>query len=114
MEPINLIVIGNRRFLYRHFKKHGWFRADKLGAVSLSKAIFAGALNLSYHEGPISGSYIKDKHFNLGFEHPTNSDTFRRRHHLRLWKTPYKIRGRRVWAGTLSYDRSAGLSGSHL
>lgn len=114
MEPINLVVIGNRRFIYRHFKTHGWFPADKLGAVSLTKALMAGLLNLSYHEGPISGSYVKGRHFLLGFQRPTKTDTFRRRHHLRLWRTPYKLMGRRVWAGTMSYDRSAGLSKAHL
>ena len=114
MEPINLVVIGNRRFLYKHFKTHGWFRADKLGALSLTKALVTGALSLSYHEGPISGSYINKKRFAIGFEHPTKSDTFRRRHHLRLWRTPYKLMGRRVWAGTLSFDRSAGLSKTYL
>lgn len=114
MEPINLIVIGNRRFIYKHFKQHGWFRAHNLGTLSLAKALITGALNLSYHEGPISRSYINNKRFIMGFERPTKADTFRRRHHLRLWRTPYKINGRQVWAGTLSFDRSAGLSKSGL
>lgn len=110
MEPINLVIIGNRRFVYRHFKKHGWFPADKLGAYTLLKALTAGILNLSYHEGPIAGGYVKGQHFMMGWQKPTKSDTFQRRHHLRLWRTPYKYFGKRVWAGTVSYDRSAGLS----
>ena len=108
MEPINLVVIGNKRFLFSHFKKHGWYRADKIGAVSLSKALVAAVFDRSYKRGPIAGSYIAGHHFTLAFEKPTRADTFRHRHHLRLWRTPYKIRGRRVWAGTISYDRAAG------
>lgn len=108
MEPINLVVIGNRRFLTKHFKEHGWYRADKIGAVSLSKALVAAVFDSSYREGPISDSYLAGHHFTLAFEKPTKADTFRRRHHLRLWRTSYKIMGRRVWAGTVSYDRAAG------
>jgi hypothetical protein len=112
MEPINIVVVGNRRYIYRHFKQHGWFAADKLGAISLIKALVASSFNLSYHEGIIGKSYVKGKPFLLGFQRPTRADTFRRRHHLRLWQTPYKINARRVWAGTLSYDRSVGVSKS--
>ena len=108
MEPVNLIVIGNKRFLTSHFKDHGWYRADKIGAVSLSKALVAAIFNRSYRAGPISDSYLAGHHFTLAFEKPTKADTFRRRHHLRLWRTPYKIMGRRVWAGTVSYDRAVG------
>lgn len=114
MEPINLIIIGNRRFINRHFQKHGWFRANKLGAISLSKALIAGIFNKSYPKGPMSSSYLRGQPFELGFQHPTKSDTYRRRHHLRLWWTPYKLMGRRIWAGTLSYDKSVGLSESHI
>lgn len=108
MEPVNLIIIGNKRFLIRHFKEHGWYRADKIGAVSLSKALVAAIFSRSYHQGPISDSYLAGRHFTLAFQKPTKADTFRRRHHLRLWRTPYKIMGRRIWAGTVSYDRAAG------
>ena len=113
MEPVNLVIIGNRRFIQIYFKKHGWFTADKLGALSLVKALISVLFNKSYHEGPISGSYVKGRHFTMGFQHPTRSDTYRRRHHLRLWRTSYKIMGRRVWVGTLSYERSAGLSADY-
>ena len=68
----------------------------------------AAIFDRSYRQGPISDSYLAGHHFTLAFEKPTKADTFRRRHHLRLWRTPYKIMGRRVWAGTVSYDRAAG------
>ncbi len=108
MEPVNLVVIGNKRFLTRHFKEHGWYRADKIGAISLLKALAAATFNRAYRQGPVADSYLAGHHFTLAFEKPTRADTFRRRHHLRLWRSPYKIRGRRVWAGTVSYDRAAG------
>lgn len=108
MEPVNLIIVGNKRFLTKHFKQYGWYRADKIGAVSLSKALLAAIFDRSYRQGPMADSYLAGHHFTLAFEKPTKADSFRRRHHLRLWRTPYKIMGRRVWAGTVSYDRAAG------
>lgn len=114
MEPINLVIIGNKRYLMRHFKQHGWHRADKIGAVSLSKALLAAVFDHRYRKGPVADSYIAERHFEIAFEKPTKADTYRRRHHLRLWRTPYKILARRVWAGTVSFDRSAGINSSNL
>jgi len=45
----------------------------------------------------------------MGFEMPTQSDTYRRRHHLRIWKTRYFLKRQRVWVGTLSYDSGVGF-----
>lgn len=110
MEPINLIVVGSLSQIKKSFNASGWFFAEKLGPLSLIKAFGASIFNRSYKKGPFSPSYINGRKFMLGIERPTVSDTFRRRHHLRLWKTPYRLNGQPVWVGTASYDRSVGLS----
>ncbi len=108
MEPVNLVIIGDKRSLTRHFEQHGWYRADKVGAISLSKAIAAAVFNRSYRKGPMADSFIQGHHYAMAYERPTRSNTYRRRHHLRLWRTSLKNSGRRIWVGTVSYDRSAG------
>ena len=110
MEPITLVIIGNKSSVRRLFEANGWFETDHLGPISLLKTISASLLNSSYHKGLMSYSYINHKRFQLGFERPTRSDTFRRRHHSRIWKTNLKFHGSSVWAGMASYDRSIGIS----
>ena len=110
MEPINLIVIGHLPQIKAGFASHGWLMAERLGPLSLIKALAASVLDLPYSRGPFSPSYVNGRKFILGLQHPTASNTFRRRHHLRLWETPCRLHGQPVWVGTASYDRSIGLS----
>ncbi len=108
MEPINLIILGNLKNIEDHFLDRGWYEAQKLRFRSALKGLWAGIFNKSYPEGPFASSFLGTKPFRIGFERPTHTNTFRRRHHLRLWKTPHKLKGKCVWAGTISYDKSIG------
>ena len=54
-------------------------------------------------------TFINGKRYRLAFEKPTRADTFRRRHHLRLWRTNLRVNKKAVWFGTLSYDRGVGV-----
>jgi hypothetical protein len=63
----------------------------------------------SYRSGPMWPSFVNGKPNNFGFEMPTKSDTYRRRHHLRLWKTHFNVGSRPVWVGTISYDKGIGF-----
>lgn len=109
MEPINLVLFGGRRSIDKLFETHGWFKADPLSLKTLIRASWVSLLNREYRSGPMSPSYIKGKHYQLAVEHSTESDTFRHRHHVRFWKTGYKIGKQAVWIGTASYDRSIGF-----
>lgn len=108
MEPVSLIIIGNRRQLLKQFKQADWYVADKITSWTTIKSALASLFNSSYRNGPMWPSYLYGKRNQLGFERPTKADTYRRRHHLRLWKTSIRFDKKRVWAGTISYDRGIG------
>jgi len=108
MEPITLIILGNKKSLLKQFSDAGWYLADPITFFSTLRSGLATLFNSSYHTGPMFPSFIDGKIHQLGFERPTRSDSYRRRHHLRLWKTPFHIGKKRIWIGTLSYDRSVG------
>ncbi len=107
-EPINLIVIGSRWQLQKNFIKNGWKPAVGLSPISALHALFAAIANISYPTGPVGTLYIHRRPQRLAFQKPTRSNSFRRRHHLRLWHTPYRFKRSPVWIGMLSYDRSTG------
>jgi hypothetical protein len=109
MEPVNVIILGGLRQIQKTLFSHGWVKAHPIGLVSLARASWATVLNRGYPNGPMSPSYIGKKHFLMGFEHVTTANSFRRRHHMRLWKTNYKLGKNRVWVATISYDRAPGF-----
>lgn len=114
MEPINIVVLGGLDELKKALEPRGWQEAVRGNFINITKAIYSGLLGKAYSTGPISPSYIKRRHFFIGFERPTRADNFRRRHHMRVWKTNFRLRGRRVWIGTVSYDRTAGVDSSGI
>lgn len=114
MEPVSLIIIGSRHRLLETFKLAGWFLAEKINLTSDINAAWASLFNSSYRTGPMRDSYLGGKKHQIGFEKPTKSDTYRHRHHLRLWKTKYVLHKEQVWLGTISYDRGIRLLKSHL
>jgi len=108
-EPVTLIVIGKRKHITKFFINNRWYIAVGLTPVSIARAFWATVHNSSYLTGPVSPMFIRKKIHQLAFQRPTRSNTFRRRHHLRLWKTPHTINGHRLWVGMLSYDRASGF-----
>lgn len=114
MEPINVVAIGELDELKKALESRSWHEAVRGNLINVTKAVYTGLLGKAYSAGPISPSYVKRRHFFVGFERPTQSDNFRRRHHMRIWKTYFRLNGRRIWIGTISYDRSAGVDGSGI
>jgi len=113
-EPITLIILGNRRLIRKVFKKAGWYLAVPISLKTLFESGLAAAFNRSYRTGPMRSLFVSGKKHKLGFERPTRSDTYRRRHHLRLWDTEFMLYKKPVWVGMLSYDRSFGLAKGSL
>jgi hypothetical protein len=109
MEPVTLIVTGSSRAIKKAFRDAGWYQAVPIGFVSSFRSALSTLLDRSYREGPMWPAFIEGKHHQVGFELPTRSDTYRHRHHLRLWRTKLLLGRKRLWVGTLSYDRSVGL-----
>jgi hypothetical protein len=109
MEPVTLIVIGTKRTIRKAFKSSGWYQAVPIDFISSIRSALTTLLDRSYKEGPMWPSFINGKRHQLGFEKPTKGDTYRRRHHLRLWRTGYSLKNYRIWVGTLSYDKGTGF-----
>lgn len=108
MEPITLIIIGDKALIKMFFHEAGWLLAEPISLFTTLKSAWSTVFDSSYPTGPMWPSYINGKKNQMGFERPTRSDTYRRRHHLRLWKTSLKLESGRVWVGTASYDSGVG------
>jgi LssY C-terminus len=114
MEPVSLIIIGSKKNVLDRLGKAGWYLADSINFNSAIKSVIATIFDSSYRTGPMGPAYIDNIKHRMGFERPTRSDSYRRRHHLRLWKTKVRIKKQIVWIGTISYDRGVGFIDNSL
>lgn len=102
-DPLNLVVVGSSDQILRAFKEAGWIEASKLGrqtAIGTARAVWDGQ---GYVNAPVSQLYLYGHVEDWAFEKMLN--TFMKRHHLRLWRTPATTAdGRQIWLGASTHD----------
>lgn len=109
-DPINLALAGSRAELEDVMRRAGWVPADPLGLRSDLKIAEATVLDRPYQAAPVSNLYLWGRKEDLAFEQPVG-DTPRQRHHVRFWKSEQQdAAGQPLWAGSVTYDKSVGLS----
>lgn len=107
MEPISLVLVGSQGDILNTFRQAGWVLADPPTPIRVLTEGLAALRNLPDPAGPATPSYFMDQPQTLTFEKPdSDSPGIRRRHHTRLWKTPYCLAPtcRQLWVGTASFD----------
>ena len=109
MEPINLIFIGSGDNLKNTFSRAGWYQADQSTLGNTFHAFLSAAKNEQYLNAPVTPSYLNYQPETIAFEKPTSTDTLRQRHHTRIWKTNFVIKGQPVWVATASLDQGIGI-----
>lgn len=98
----NLMLVGTEEQVRRAFGEAGWHAAAGLSAESKLETVRAIAENRGYKEAPVSILMLDGKAPDIVFEKTTN--TFSKRHHLRVWKRPVSWQGRPVWAVAATHD----------
>lgn len=118
MEPVSLVLVGSEGELLEVFSRAGWDRADAPTPVRVLQEGIAALRNLPDPTGPATPAFFMDQPQRLTFEKPdSTTPSIRRRHHTRLWPTPYCIEPacRPVWVATASFDVDVEFSPrSHL
>lgn len=109
-DPINIVIIGNKNDMIKAFTQAQWFIPDRIDELSTIKIIKTSITNSAYPAAPISNLYLFGRIQDVAFENPTN--TVRKRHHIRLWKTGKLVSGQDVWLGSASFDSGIELSGT--
>ena len=110
MEPVSLVFVGSEERLDRLFAETGWKRAEQINIVTGTRAYLAGIFGLSYSTGPAGAGYIGGRVQNVTYQRAVKSDSFRQRHHTRIWKTAFSHASEPVWVATASFDRGLRLT----
>lgn len=106
----NVLLIGSREDVVAAFTAAGWAEAAKLRAKTGWKSFIALMRDKGYEEAPFSKLYLDDREPDLEFQKMSN--TFAKRHYVRIWKMPDtdRYRGQDVWLGAGSHDIGYGVS----
>lgn len=112
-DPINIAFNGKKEDIIAAFKEAEWHVADPLSLSSSIKIVKSSILGTSYPTAPVSSLFLFQEQQTLAFEREINHNP-RRRHHIRLWKTPedWHLPGGKQadWLGAATYDKNVGLS----
>ena len=102
-DPLNLVIVGTQEQIRQAFEKAGWAEAEKLTGKSFFETVRAVMASKGYGSAPVSQLYLFGRAEDLAFQKMLN--TFARRHHLRIWKSPVQASdGREVWLSAATHD----------
>lgn len=107
---VNLAFAGTKDELVRAFDSAGWTHADRLSAQADVKTFLALAGHHSYQHAPVSRLAIAGRLPDVVYQKQTN--TFARRHHIRIWATDHSWKGRLVWIAAATHDIGIEFSSS--
>lgn len=99
---VNLAFAGDRQGLIQAFESAGWRSADQLSLQADIKVFLAVAHHHSYQQAPVSRLSLAGRLPELVFQKQTN--TFAKRHHIRIWATDQMWEGQPLWIGAATHD----------
>jgi len=105
MEPMSFVFVGNRKEIEDAFAKAGWYEAERNMIRNMFKVYYFSFIDKAYNTAPVSPSFLDGVIHTIAFQKPTDQQSARQRHHIRLWSLPFVTNdGKEVYAATASYD----------
>jgi hypothetical protein len=99
---INMAFIGSRQSLEEAFRAAGWETAAQLSLRTEARTFFAIAERHAYQSAPVSTLMISGREPDLVYQRQTN--TFAKRHHIRIWSSDQVWQGSPVWIAAATHD----------
>jgi hypothetical protein len=101
-DPVNLVVIGDRRAVWPAFSRAGWDPTESMRTGSALKTGIYGIFGGAYRHAPISPLHLFGRSQDIALQKVRSNIHYR--NHLRLWLAPVTFEGRPVLVGQISRD----------
>jgi hypothetical protein len=98
----NLLLIGSRDQLDKAFQDAGWSQAADLGLTADLKTFAAVAESRGYRNAPVSVLLLDGRKPDVVYQKQT--DTFAKRHHIRIWRASTNFENSEVWIAAATHD----------
>ena len=100
----NLMFIGSAEQVEGAFHDAGWFPAQVLSGSSKMETARAIIEDRGYNEAPLSILFLDGRPPDFALQKQT--DTFAKRHHVRVWRRSQTFAGKAVWIAAATHDIS--------
>lgn len=101
-DPLNIVVIGSLEDVYYALLRAGWDETETVYGKSMLKTTKSFLDGGEYRYSPVSALYVFDRAQDVAFQKARAN--IHQRNHLRLWLSPFRFEGKRVWIGQISRD----------
>ena len=101
-DPLNLVVIGDRKDVYYAFIRAGWDETETVYGASAWKTALSFLFGGEYRYSPVSALYLFGRAQDVAMQKARGN--IHERNHLRLWLSPLRVEDKPVWLGQISRD----------
>jgi len=103
-DMVNILLIGSEDEVVKVFTTAGWVKVDKGVGKTVEEGLLDTFEKKDYLTMPMSTLYLFDRPQDYGFAHAEPIHVFMSRNHLRVWKSPYDVKGRQLWCIAATHD----------
>ena len=100
----NFVVVGSEQKVLQAFEGAGWVKVDREKKDAVLHTILATLTKQAYVELPMSELTLFGRVQDYGLAHAVPIQVVAQRHHLRLWKAPFKVEDQELWVGAATHD----------
>ncbi len=101
-DPLNLVLVGQASDVHYALARRGWHSVEKNYLQSAEKTLKSFLFGDRYPYSPVSPLYFFGRKQDYALQKARSNIT--QRNHLRLWLTPWTVKGKPVWVGQVSRD----------
>ncbi len=101
-DPINLVIIGEFKDVAAAFARQRWLPAEEKYGTAIWKTVKSFLFGSNYRYSTVSPLYVFQRSQDFARQKPRHD--INERNHLRLWRSPWRLRGQPVFVGQVSRD----------
>jgi len=103
-DRVNFLLIGSEEQVQAALKAAGWVVVDRTRSDAVLRGLLASLSKEAYVTLPMSELQLFGRAQDFGYAQADPLRVVQSRHHFRLWKAPFELEGRQVWAGAGTHD----------
>jgi hypothetical protein len=100
----NFVIVGDGKKVLAAFEAAGWVQVDRAREDAIVHGLLSVLNKQAYVELPMSELTLFGRVQDYGLAHAEPIAVVAQRHHLRLWKAPFKIDDQDLWVGAATHD----------
>jgi hypothetical protein len=99
-DPLNLVMVGGFKTVLQALVRAGWHLTEPEDTAAYWRTFKSFLFGKQYQSAPVSHLYAFGRSQDMALQKPRH--TIKQRNHMRLWVSPYRLRGVPVWVGQIS------------